>query len=67
MKAQGQCRATCETLAVLKNPPVFARQANIAPDHDDLSMGAQPSVESTASAANPRGRRRRATSKRKIR
>ena len=30
LKAQSQCRATCETLAVLKNPPVFARQANIA-------------------------------------
>lgn len=29
-KAQSQCRATFETLAVLKNPPVFARQANIA-------------------------------------
>jgi hypothetical protein len=29
-KAQSQCRATCETLAQLKNPPVFARQANIA-------------------------------------
>jgi hypothetical protein len=31
LKAQGQCRATLETLAVLKNPPtVFAKQANIA-------------------------------------
>ena len=30
LKAQGQCRATVETLALLKNPPVFARQANIA-------------------------------------
>ncbi len=29
-KAQSQYRATCETLAVLKNPPVFTRQANIA-------------------------------------
>jgi len=29
-KAQAQCRATLETLAVLKNPPVFTRQANIA-------------------------------------
>jgi hypothetical protein len=29
--AQGQCRATLETLAVIKNPPVvFAKQANIA-------------------------------------
>lgn len=30
LKAQGQCRATVETLATLKNPTVFARQANIA-------------------------------------
>jgi hypothetical protein len=31
LKAQGQCRATLETLAAIKNPPtVFARQANIA-------------------------------------
>ena len=29
-KAQSQYRATCETLALLKNPPVFTRQANIA-------------------------------------
>ena len=30
LKAQGQCRATIETLAAMKNPPVvFARQANI--------------------------------------
>jgi len=31
LKAQGQSRATLETLAAIKNPPtVFARQANIA-------------------------------------
>lgn len=31
LKAQGQCRATIETLANVKNPPiVYARQANIA-------------------------------------
>jgi len=30
LKSQGQCRATLETLAAIKNPPVvFARQANI--------------------------------------
>ena len=30
LKSQGQCRATIETLATIKNPPVmFARQANI--------------------------------------
>ena len=32
LKAQSQCRATLETLAVIKNPPnvAFVRQANIA-------------------------------------
>ncbi|MGH6634623.1 MAG: hypothetical protein ACRED0_00280 [Gammaproteobacteria bacterium] len=31
LKAQSQCRATLETLAAIKNPPVvYARQANIA-------------------------------------
>ncbi len=31
LKGQGQCCATLETLAAIKNPPVvFARQANIA-------------------------------------
>src|SRR5204863_10021012 len=31
LKAQGQCRATLETLTVIKNPTtVFTRQANIA-------------------------------------
>jgi hypothetical protein len=30
LKAQSQCRATCEALAVLKNPPIFAKNANVA-------------------------------------
>jgi hypothetical protein len=30
LKAQSQCRATFETLATIKNPPViYARQANV--------------------------------------
>jgi hypothetical protein len=45
LKAQSQCRATLETLAVIKNPPtVFARQANI-------SHGPQQ-VNNTVSLAN---------------
>ena len=44
LRAQGQCRATLETLGVIKNPPtVFAKQANIAagPQHvnNTLSVG----------------------------
>jgi hypothetical protein len=30
LKAQNQCRMTIETLALVKNPPVFVRQANVA-------------------------------------
>lgn len=38
-KAQAQCRATLETLAVLKNPPVFARQANISSGPQQVNNG----------------------------
>ncbi len=30
LKAQSQCRTTCEALAELKTPPIFTKQANIA-------------------------------------
>jgi len=40
LKAQSQCRATIETLATLKNPPViFAKQANIAQGHQQINNG----------------------------
>jgi hypothetical protein len=43
LKAQGQCRATLETLAVIKNPPtVFARQANIAHGPQQVNNGLPP-------------------------
>jgi hypothetical protein len=39
-KAQSQCRATLETLAALKNPPVvFAKQANISNGHQQINNG----------------------------
>jgi hypothetical protein len=51
LKAQGQCRATLETLAAIKNPPtVFARQANIAQglqavgEPEDVGTGAETGV-----------------------
>lgn len=45
MRAQGQCRATLETLAAIKNPPVvFARQANI-------NNGGQQQVNNGAAGA----------------
>ncbi len=40
LKAQAQCRATVETLAAMKNPPVvFARQANIANGPQQVNNG----------------------------
>jgi hypothetical protein len=40
LKAQGQCRATLETLATIKNPPVlFAKQANIAHGPQQVNNG----------------------------
>lgn len=39
LKAQSQCRATLETLAVLKNPPVFTRQANITSGTQQINNG----------------------------
>lgn len=50
LKAQSQCRATLETLAAIKNPPVvFARQANIAHGPQQVNNGiAPPAVGSRA-------------------
>lgn len=43
LKAQSQCRATLETLAAIKNPPVvFARQANIANGPQQVNNGVAP-------------------------
>jgi hypothetical protein len=40
LRAQSQCRATLETLAAIKNPPVlFARQANISNGHQQINNG----------------------------
>jgi DNA-binding transcriptional MerR regulator len=40
LKAQSQCRATIETLAAIKNPPmVIARQANIAHGPQQVNNG----------------------------
>ena len=45
LKAQSQCRATLETLGAIKNPPVFAKQANIAHGHQQVNNGtAEPVV-----------------------
>jgi hypothetical protein len=56
LKAQGQCRATLETLAAIKNPPVvFAKQRNISHGHQQVNNGAAPltSTHASANAAKP--------------
>lgn len=54
LKAQSQCRATLETLAAIKNPPVvFARQANITSGPQQVNNCAAPlSVTSTRTGAH---------------
>lgn len=49
LKAQSQCRATLETLAVMKNPaPVaFVRQANIAHGPQQVNNAPSPAPESS--------------------
>jgi len=43
LKAQSQCRATLETLAAIKNPPViYAKQANIANGPQQVNNGPVP-------------------------
>ena len=54
LKAQGQSRATVETLAAIKNPPVvFARQMNVANGPQQVNNGAAP--ESAALRAGAHG------------
>ena len=54
LKAQAQCRATVETLAALKNPPVvIARQANISNGPQQVNNGASPPrAEETSTVPN---------------
>ena len=52
LKAQSQCRATIETLALMKNPqPVtFVRQANVAHGPQQVNNVPQPMAESASRA-----------------
>jgi len=48
LRAQNQCRATWESLAAIKNPPVmFAKQANIAHGPQQMNNGVAPPVEAS--------------------
>jgi len=43
LRAQSQCRATAESIAVMQSPPtVFAKQANIASGPQQVNNGVQP-------------------------
>lgn len=47
LKAQNQCRATLETLASIKNPPVvYAKQANVTTGPQQINNGVQASPTS---------------------
>lgn len=49
LKAQSQCRATLETLAAIKNPPVvFAKQANIASGPQQVNNGVMSGQKAVA-------------------
>lgn len=51
LKAQSQCRATLETLAAIKNPPVvFARQANITSGPQQINNGVCQNADPRARA-----------------
>jgi hypothetical protein len=54
LRAQSQCRATLETLAAVKNPPVvIARQANIAHGPQQVNNGpANPAAGNTRAVEN---------------
>lgn len=46
LRAQSQCRATLETLAVITNPPmVFAKQANFTGGPQQVNNGVSPRGE----------------------
>lgn len=60
MNPQSQSRASIETLAVIKNPPlVFAQQANIANGPQQVNSGVAPrsalSTQTPAPAPKPLG------------
>ena len=53
LRAQSQCRATLETLAAIKNPPiVYAKQANFAAGHQQVNNGI-PSPTQAREIENP--------------
>lgn len=59
LRAQAQCRATLETLAAIKNPPViYARQANVTtgPQQVNNGVAAQVAPVHAAGTESPQGK-----------
>lgn len=54
LRAQSQCRATWETLATIKNPPMmgYVKQANIAQGHQQVNNGTNPVSEAARTREN---------------
>lgn len=53
LKAQSQCRATWETLAAMKNPPVvFTRQMNVA-NNQQINNGTPPGAAPPSPTRTP--------------
>jgi hypothetical protein len=53
LKAQAQCRATIETLAAIKNPPVFAKQANIVNGPQQVNNAFAPPPRADENTTSP--------------
>ena len=54
LRAQSQCRATLETLAAIKNPPiVYAKQANFANGHQQVNNGIAASSQAGEKEIQP--------------
>ena len=62
LKAQSQCRATLETLANIKNPPVvYAKQANVTTGPQQINNGVPANTQS-----EPAGARQKKSRKNKL-
>ena len=54
LRPQSQCRATLETLATIKNPPIiYAKQANIANGHQQINNGTAAPSHTQENAIEP--------------
>jgi hypothetical protein len=55
LRAQSQCRATWETLATIKNPPMmgYVKQANIAHGPQQVNNATAPGSQASRARENP--------------